>query len=69
MAQKLLHYDVTQKNLQPQTKKSFFECRQEDVPNFEGLNSPLTQSGGELWRWQGNRKLLVLGWNPGTIYS
>jgi len=61
MAQKLLHYDVTHKKSATPNQKNFFECRQEDVPNFEVLNSSLTQSGEELWRWQGNRKLLVSG--------
>jgi len=45
MAQKLLHYDVTHKKSATPNQKIFFECRQEDVPNFEGLNSSLTQSG------------------------
>ena len=36
--------------------------------SFEGLNSSLAQST-EVWCWQGNWKLLVLGRNPGTIYS
>jgi len=28
---------------------------------FEPLSSPLAQLTEELWRWQGNRQLLVLG--------
>jgi len=43
------------KNLQPPTKKFFFECRLEDLAGlFKGLNSSLAQLAEELWRWQGN---------------
>jgi len=37
--------------------------------SFGGWNSSLAQTAEELWLWYGDRKLLVLGQNPGTIYS
>jgi len=33
---------------------------------LDPLNSSLAQLAEELWRWYGNRKLLVLGQNLGT---
>jgi len=31
------------------------------VDPFESLNNSLAQSAQDLWRWKGNRQLLVLG--------
>jgi len=55
------------KNPQPQPK--FFRVQTRRLANpFEPLKSSLVQSAEELWHWQGNQNLLVLGRNPGTIY-
>jgi len=53
----------------PQPKKFFRVQTRRLAESSKGLNSSVAQSVEELWCWYGNRKLLVLGWNPGTIYS
>jgi len=54
-------YDITHKK-STTPNKNFFRVQTRRLASlFEPLNSSLAQSAEELWRWQGNRKLLVLG--------
>jgi len=52
----------------PQPKKFFLVQARRLADMFESLKSSLAQSAEELWCWQGNRKLLVLGRNPSMTY-
>jgi len=59
-------YDVTHKKSATPNQKFFFQVQKSRLAkSFERLNSTLAQSAEEL----GNRKLLVLGRFPGTMYS
>jgi len=57
------------KNPQPQPTIFFLVQTRRLANPCKGLNSSLLQLVEELWGWYGNQKTLVLGRNPGKIYS
>jgi len=51
------------KNLKPKTPKKIFHCQTRSfAKSFEGLNSSLVQSTGELWSCKVAQKLRLM-WN------